>query len=257
MKKMKMLKVLSVLALVFMLVMNILANALPLNGVGTGEVSDFYFNLFAPAGYTFAIWGLIYLLLIGFSIGQFMLQEEGLLGRIAPWFIVSSLANGVWIVAWHFYMPLVALVLILLILAALARICLILSGAELSGRGFWLVRLPFSVYFGWITVAVIANVTALLVSLEQSGGLSLGFLAPEFWTVLVLLAGVLIGVLVLVRLRVAAYGLVLAWSYLGIVVRHVLPSGFGGVYPLVVVVSSVGVGLFLVVSLAVMKVRKL
>ena len=251
MKKMKMLKVLSVLALVFMLVMNILANALPLNGVGTGEVSDFYFNLFAPAGYTFAIWGLIYLLLIGFSIGQFMLQEEVLLGRIVPWFIVSSLANGVWIVAWHYYRPFVALVLILLILVSLARICLILSEEKLSGRGFWLVRLPFSVYFGWVTVAVIANVTALLVSLEQLGVLSLGLLALEFWTVLVLLVGMLIGVLVLVRLRSPAYGLVLGWSYLGIVVRHVLPWGFGGVYPVVVVVSSLGVVLFVVVSLKV------
>ena len=245
------LKVLSVGALAFMLLLNILANILPLNGVGTGAVSDFYFNLFAPAGYTFAIWGLIYLLLIGFAVGLFTLHKEELVGRVAPWFIVSSLANGFWILAWHYYLPLVSLVLILLMLGSLARICLILSREDLSGGSFWLLKLPFGVYFGWVTVAVIANVTAFLVSLEQEGLLDLGFLAPEVWTVVVLLAGLLIGLAVLVRLRDPAYGLVLGWSYLGILVRHVLPSGFGGMFPLVVVVSGVGVGLFLLVSLMV------
>lgn len=238
-------KVLNLLALAFMLVLNGAANILPINGVGTGAVSDFYGNLFAPAGFTFAIWGLIYLLALAFGIWQFRTKETELLGRVSPWFVASSVANGLWILAWHFYHPLLALLLMLGILACLGRIAWLLQGRDL-GRGDRLgLRLPFSVYFGWITVATVANVTAVLVDLERQGIVSSGILAPEVWTAGVLLAAGLVGLNGIFRLKDPAYGLVLAWSYLGILVKHLSSSGFAGAYPLAAWFAGGGLVVFL------------
>ena len=60
-------------AYVVMIATNALANALPINGRTTGGVSDSYPNLFAPTGTTFAIWGVIYILL-----GAHVLYQMGL-----------------------------------------------------------------------------------------------------------------------------------------------------------------------------------
>lgn len=58
-----MLKISVLISYLAMITVNFLANALPIAGRNTGEISDSYPNLFAPAGLTFAIWGLIYFLL--------------------------------------------------------------------------------------------------------------------------------------------------------------------------------------------------
>ncbi len=97
-----------VIAFLLMVAVNFLANFLPLNGVTTAEVSDSYANLFAPAGYTFAIWGLIYLLLALYVLFQmgFLHKKENmnppLMNKIGRAFIVSSAANIAWIFSWHF-----------------------------------------------------------------------------------------------------------------------------------------------------------
>ncbi|PLX06432.1 MAG: hypothetical protein C0596_18375 [Marinilabiliales bacterium] len=57
------LKILNVVLFIAMVYVNFLANSLPINGQSTGEISNAYSNLFAPAGITFSIWGIIYLAL--------------------------------------------------------------------------------------------------------------------------------------------------------------------------------------------------
>lgn len=97
------------------------------------------------------------------------------------------------------------------------------------------MRLPFSVYFGWITVATIANITVFLVSIGWNG-----FGIPEsFWTVVVLLVGAMIGSWWMLRDRFVPYGLVLIWAYAAILFKHLSASGFDGKYP-----SVVGTGVF-------------
>ena len=58
-----------------MITINALANILPINNMTTGDISDKYGNLFAPAGITFSIWGLIYLLLAAYVVYQFGLFQ--------------------------------------------------------------------------------------------------------------------------------------------------------------------------------------
>ncbi len=211
---------------------NVLANALPINGITTADISDSYPNLFAPAGVTFAIWGLIYLLLGIYTFYQLGESPQDSLHndpmkRINLLFSVSSLANAAWIVAWHYQIMPVSLLLIVTILICLILINRITSTTEFSRQEKIYIRLPFSIYFGWITVATIANVTTLLVSIGWDG---YGF-SEMFWAILVIAAGCMIGLTTMLKNTDIAYGLTLLWAYGGILLKHVSAGGFDGQYP--------------------------
>ncbi len=245
-------KVITASTFLLMVVVNALANALPINGINTGAVSDSYPNLFAPAGLTFAIWGLIYLLLAlhtlyhgGLFQGSKRPANTALLRQTGFFFSVSSLANTVWIFAWHYRNIPLSMVLMLVILVCLVIINLLIGRARLNGREKLLVRLPFSVYFGWITVATIANATTLLVSMGWAG---LGF-GEVTWTVIILLVGTVIGLLTLLKTQTIAYGLVLIWAYAGILNKHASASGFAGRY-MAVIIAVVACLVFLVIGVA-------
>ena len=115
-------------------------------------------------------------------------------------------------------------------------------GAELSARDRVFVRLPFSVYFGWITVATIANLTVWLVSIGWDG---FG-IAAATWAVVIIAVGAVIGTTVILRDRDIAYGLVLVWAYLGIWIKHTSDTGFDGAYPAVIATALVSIGAFIV-----------
>ncbi len=226
-------KILVTATFVAMIVVNALANALPLNGRQTGAVSDAYSNLFAPAGITFAIWGVIYFLLalhVLYQWGLFHQAERGnaaLLGKVGMLFAASSVANTAWIFTWHYDVIWLSTLLITSILVLLILIILTLRSVTLTNREKLLVRLPFSVYFGWITVATVANITVWLVSIEWSG---FG-LADSVWAVLIIAAAAAIGTFTMLRNHDVAYGLVLLWAFLGILIKHTTDTGFAGQYP--------------------------
>ncbi len=235
-----------VISYVVMIMMNVAANALPINGRSTAAVSDAYPNLFAPAGITFAIWGVIYLLLAGYVLYQVgFFPDRSITAssaahlatqeRVAVLFTLSSLVNAAWILSWHYELILLSTVLLLVMLGLVAAIVSMLTAARLSGRDRWLIRLPFSVYFGWLTVAAIANITVLLVSIGWDG---FGIPAAT-WAAVIIGVGAIIGVVVVLRNQDVAYGLVLIWAYLGIVIKHTSVSGFAGAYPVVIAVTVV------------------
>jgi len=212
---------LNTVGLILVLTLNGLANVLPINGVTTGGVSDRYANLFTPAGLTFSIWGVIYLLLIAFVIYGWVAasgDRDSFSGRVGPWFFVSCLANSGWILAWHYRLLPLSLLLMLVLLGSLLAVYLRLGvGRGEVSRGAWaFVHLPFSVYLGWITVATIANVTVLLVSLRWD---ALG-LSPQFWTVLVIGAAIAIAVAMAFTRRDIYFCLVVDWALLGILLKR-------------------------------------
>ncbi len=240
-------KIFAGVAYAAMVAMNYLANALPINNRSTGAIADAYPNGFAPAGLTFSIWGLIYLLLGGYVLYQFLpLKKDGdqknerLLRKVNVLFIATSLANVSWILAWHYDLIGLSVLIMAVLLVLLIRIADMLRVELLTAQERRFVATPFSVYFGWITVAAIANVTVFLVSIGWNG---LG-IADFVWTSVVLLGGALIGVLRLRKDRNIAYGLVLIWAYLGILLKHISAAGFDGRYPSVIVTTIVCLALF-------------
>lgn len=251
-KKLGKMSLIVLVTYIFMIVMNYLADALPLNGMTTGQVSDSYSNLFAPAGYTFSIWGLIYVLLafhVIYQLGFFRSGERSevkqLMQKIAVYFSVTSVANACWIVAWHYGHLAISIVLMVIMLVSLIIINRMTVKADLSFKEKFFIRLPFSIYFGWITIATIANITAFFVSIGWNGwGLS-----EQTWTVIILIVGTVIGILTLLKNWLASYGIVLVWAYIGIYNIHVSPNGWNEEYPSIILTVSICIILLAVLSL--------
>lgn len=223
----KLLKFSALGAYLVMVAVNALAMILPIAGRQTGEISDSYPNLFAPAGYAFSIWGLIYTLLAIYIIYQLKQKKNDLLPRVNSLFIINALLNAAWLFAWHYDYIGLSVLLMLGLLYTLIRLADILRTSQLNKKEAWLVRTPFSVYFGWITVATIANITVFLVSINWNKfGLS-----EIFWTIAILLVGAVIGSWRMLRDRATPYGLVLVWAYGAILYKHLVPTGFAKMYP--------------------------
>jgi benzodiazapine receptor len=208
------------LALVATVIVNGLANALPLNGQTTGEISDRFQVYFVPAGYVFSIWGLIYLGLGAFAVFQALpaQRENPRLRRTGYLFALSCLANGAWLVLWHyelFALTQAAMIALLLLLITI-YLRLDIGRAEVSVAERWLVHVPFSIYLGWITVATIANATSLLDYLAWSGW----GIGPQAWAVIMLIAATAIALAVGLTRRDIAYLLVIVWAFVGIAVKH-------------------------------------
>lgn len=209
-----------IVSLVVTVIVNGLANALPINGITTEEISDSFDVFFVPAGYVFAIWGLIYLALIVYATYQALpAQRENPRLRRTGWvFVVSSLANTTWIFCWHYgYYALSVLMMAILLLSLITIYLRLGTGRTAVSRAEqWAVRIPFSIYLGWITVATIANITILLDFVNWNGW----GIAPEIWTVIMLTVAVVVAGLMALRHRDVAYLLVLVWAFAGIGVEQ-------------------------------------
>ncbi len=217
---MKKKRIFMVFSLIVTLVVNFLANSLPINGLTTGEISDQFPILFVPAGYVFSIWGLIYLALIGFAVYSFTpkgLQEKRI-DRIWGWFVAANLFNTAWIFLWHYQqftltlIPIVGLLVSLMVVYLKLRVGL--EKRSLTSR--LLVDTPFSIYLGWATVAVVANVTQVLYNIGWRGLP----LSEALWAAIMLVVAAVLGVLMIFTRREVAYPLVLVWAFVGIWVKQ-------------------------------------
>ena len=198
------------------LVMNYLAMALPLGDRGTGEVSDNFPVAVTPAGYVFSIWGVIYLALAGFVLYQ-ALQGSTRLDRTRILFVLTCLLNPAWLLAWHnLLVPLSMAIMIGLLLVLLLLYREVRAARRPGAAEFWLLQLPFSLYLGWISVATLATLAAMLYDLGplRSRALDVG------WAVLAVLLLTVVVLWVLRRLRDLPYALVAVWALIGIVVAN-------------------------------------
>lgn len=208
-----------VLAVIATITINILANALPFNGLNTGEISDRFKVYFVPAGYVFSIWGVIYMGLLSYAIYQALPSQRmnPRLQAISGWVILGCLANSTWIFLWHYEQFIGTLGAMFILLATLIAVYLRL-GTNLTPVPVgetWAVRVPFSIYLGWITVATIANVSDVLDFVKwNSFGIS-----PEIWMVIILAAVLAICGLMNFTRRDIAYTLVILWALAGIAAK--------------------------------------
>ncbi|WP_310550594.1 TspO/MBR family protein [Paenibacillus glufosinatiresistens] len=201
------------------LTVNILSVALPLGGRTTGEISDRYYTLVTPAGYAFSIWSVIYLLLGGFVLYAFRPAEgrPSPAERIGGWFIASCAFNMTWLLLWHALKIELAWIAIVLLLVSLIVIYNKTRVIEYPTAGErWLVKLPFSIYLGWLCVATIVNTAVVL---EKNGWSGWG--QPDsFWAAAVLTAGALLAAYIAWTRSDAVLPLVFVWAYIAIGLEH-------------------------------------
>jgi hypothetical protein len=203
------------------LVVNYLANGLPINGQTTGDVTRRFEVYFVPAGYVFSIWSVIYLGLLaytaylGLTIGKGR-RDSGAARAIAPWYLLTAVANCAWLFAWHHNVfPLSMLIMVVLLGTLIVIYRLQAARPAVSRLELWAVHIPFRVYLGWISVATIANATITLDDASWSG---FGLSEPT-WGVIMVVVATALGLTMLLRHRDLAYALVLIWALVGIAVR--------------------------------------
>ncbi|GAB3251303.1 tryptophan-rich sensory protein [Larkinella harenae] len=235
MKSDKIQQILVVFIIISTIIMNYLSNALPFGGQTNGQVSDKHFTDFTPAGFAFSIWGVIYLGLIGFAVYQALPSQRTnpRFRAIRPLVMLNGLFNSLWLPIFQNEWLFVSVLFIIGILYTLYGINfgLRLNAPEVPTAESWLARVPFGLYFGWVTVATIANIC---VWLESSGWNGWGISGPV-WAQILIGTGLAIGLFVFYRMRSFSYLLVFIWAYAAIAAGQ---QGNGSV-PLVAIVGAV------------------
>lgn len=213
-------QIVNIFAVVFTIVLNLLANILPFNGVNTGQVADSFPNYFTPPGYVFAIWGVIYILLFVFAFYQAKKDQvnAAYLPKIGYLYLIGAFLNVGWLILFHYSVgnPLLLVVSELLIVGFLITLLLTYVRLEIGIKEVPLkekltIHLPTSVYLGWLSLATIANTAAVL-----NSNLTIAVDVQILWTALVLVVALLISSLMIFLRRDIAYGLVVIWASTGI-----------------------------------------
>lgn len=229
--KLKLLTVLNIVSFAGTLTVNTLANALPINGRNTGELSALYPNEFVPAGYTFSIWLVIYLALTGFVIFQagaiFKEQRKKVVEKMGLLFILTNFLNMGWILAWHYLAVGLSVLIMLSLLVTLVLIHFRFNipwRNRSAGEKLW-VEMPFSIYLGWIMIATIANITAFLVHHNWYGYPLTG----SAWAIIMIVIASLLCIIFLVRRNNYFIPLVAVWSVIGIIIKQRNINGWNDV----------------------------
>ncbi len=219
----KSLQILNGIAFVSMIFINYLSNTGLINGNTNATVSQAYENLFTPAGYAFSIWGIIYLLLLGFVIYQGLglfskTKDNDLATQVGWWFVISCIANSFWLFAWlHEEMGLSVLIMLVL-LFSLIKIVLRTNMERWDAPFKTILFLwwPFCIYIGWISVALIANMAAYLTKVGWDGfGLS-----DVFWTITMIIIAGILNLFVTWNRNMREFALVGAWALIAIAVAN-------------------------------------
>ena len=245
-----------VLGFVGTIVVNTLSSLKIINNTTPEELSDALPNYFVPAGLTFAVWGAIYIGLLALTIYStielFKKKEEEsyFIDKMGIELIIASIANIAWIFLWHYqaasnYMVEFSLIAMLVLLASLLTmyIRLKIGKEKVSAKEKWLIHVPISLYLGWITIATVANVTAVLVDLEMNKSLFTGFwLSEEYWTNFMLIIATIITLLMLYIRKDIAYSLIVIWAFVGIMLKRIQD-----VPAILEIITTAGIGIGLIV----------
>lgn len=205
------------------IILNYYSQTIQLNNNTIGGLSNEYENLFTPAGYAFAIWGLIFLSLLAYVAFQiyrefFSEKDSDFISKTGPWFIIANLANAAWVVVWLFEYTGISVILMFVILLSLLKIILNTDMERLDAPfkiivfSWW----PICLYAGWISVAAIANVSAYLSKIGWDGWI----FNKTQWTIIMILVAGIINILMVYKRNMREFAAVGVWALFAIYIRH-------------------------------------
>jgi benzodiazapine receptor len=228
------------------LVINTLGAIGIINGLSQKQISDMYVTLITPSPATFSIWSVIYLLLL-ISVVMMIAKKDdpyyqSAVDQITLLFRISCIFNIAWIVVFSFVQIELSALFILGFVITLSLICQKLIKIQDGKR--WLLPLTFGIYTGWLFIATVVNISAALVKLKWNG---FG-IAYDIWAIIILIVAVVLIILVLSRIRNAAFPLPVAWAYLGIYQYLNSPEGFKGEFGLLQIIALAGMAVLIGVA---------
>ncbi len=220
--KPRLLVILNTLTFLLALYINFLSSTGVISGDTVSDISSKYTTLITPAGYAFAIWGFIYIMLTGFIGFQwysvFKSKDDTLVKDSGLWFTISNLANTMWIIAWVNDWVLMSVFFMILLLISLSKL-VIRNRLEIWDaplRIMLFVWWPITFYFGWIILASVVNISALIVSLNL--GIQAG--VTELLAIIVLVVATVIYLVLLAKRNLREAALVGIWGLIAIAVKQ-------------------------------------
>ena len=219
----KKLQIANGIALIFTITLNYLSNTGIFNGKTIANVSNQFQNLFTPAGYAFSIWGLIYILLIGFAFftGRSLFkpsqnEADGFVEKIGWWFVVSCIANCAWILTWLYGFTGLSVIVLLVAFISLLMIVLEALKYNTSSAQKWYINFPFQIYAGWVSVALIAATAAWLTKIGWNG---LG-ISEITWTIILMIIASIIHLFMTWKKNAPIFAFVAVWALVAIAVAN-------------------------------------
>ncbi len=231
--KRKLFSILNLLSVIVLIAWNGYANTGNFNGKTVGDLSAEYNNLFTPASYAFSIWGLIFLMLLVFGIygvySAFAKASTAVPNKTdsdyrtdfvtttAPWFFLANVFCSLWVGLWLEEMIGLSVLCMLGILICLIA-CIIKLDMEIWDAPFPIIAFvwwPICLYSGWISVAIIANVSAWLNHVfEFSQSVEIGI------TVAMILIASIIYLVMVLLFNMREFTMVGVWALVAIFARH-------------------------------------
>lgn len=219
----KRLSVLNLFSVLLVIVINYTTQAMRVNETTIGEVSNKYFNLFTPASYAFAIWGLIFIALIAYGIYQIQIAFfSDKLGKFIEdtgyWFIITNILNCIWVFVFAYDYIGISVLIMLGILFSLVKIILNtnMKIKQFTTSDYIFGRFPIGIYSGWIAVATIANISAYLAKLQWDGA----FLSEANWTITIIIVAIALYLIILFKRNILEFAAVGVWALFAIYIRH-------------------------------------
>ena len=252
----KVLPIANGVALVVTIVINYLSNTGLFNGNTMKTVSDNYFNYFTPAGYAFSIWGIIYLGLLGFVFytGRPLFTKKDVdptLPKIGWWFVISCLANSIWIVSWLYNYTGLSVIIMTILLISLLKI-IVNTRMELDSHPFkkyLFIFWPFAFYSGWVSVALIANTAAWLTKINWNGfGIS-----SIVWTIIMICIAGLVNIYMIRTRNLREYAIVGIWGLIAIAVSN---TNKGGPDSIIYACYAISIVILIFIAISGMKSRE-
>ena len=276
-KNKKLLKIGNLVSWAIMFTINLLATVGIIGVANTGAIADLYPNLLVPSGFVFpVIWNIIFFSQLAFALYSsrdlFMKSAKDVdmpyLEEVNIFFIIANGMNTAWIIVWGYLLPVVSIFFMIGLLLCLMIIYLRLGiGSGMNERTLKdkvFVDFTFSWYFAWISIATIANVTAILVFLGfTDGGAYMGALLPGAvaktpffgindvaWFCVMTLVGAVLAIIVLRERKDLIFGGLVAFALAGIFLKRILDiiplALYAGMCADFVIVAMIIVGIYLV-----------
>lgn len=218
----KSLAILNLISVIVVIAVNYISQALRLNNTTIGEISSRYDNLFTPASYAFAIWGLIFLGLLVYAVFQviraYSNKPSDFIEQTGYWFLLANLLNATWVFAFVYDYTLLSVLVMLGILFSLLKI-IWNTNMERWDAPFEIIAFvwwPICIYSGWISVATIANISTYFTKVGWDGGL----LSESSWTLIMIVVATVLNLLMIWKRNMREFAAVGVWALFAIFFRH-------------------------------------